>query len=67
MGRRAPARQAGRGAEGLKIWKPFGLRVRDQQDELVAVDDARLDPIWATAAELDWPVLIHVADPVAFF
>ena len=52
---------------GLEIWKPLGLRVRDQRDELVTVDDARLDPIWATAAELDWPVLIHVADPVAFF
>lgn len=59
--------QARRGAEGLKIWKPFGLHVRDHAGQLVAVDDARLDPIWATAAELSWPVLIHVADPVAFF
>jgi predicted TIM-barrel fold metal-dependent hydrolase len=59
--------QAARGAEGLKIWKPLGLQVRDQHGALVAVDDPRLDPIWATAAELDWPVLIHVADPVAFF
>ncbi|GIK66936.1 MAG: hypothetical protein BroJett018_47300 [Chloroflexota bacterium] len=59
--------QARRGAEGLKIWKPFGLHVRDHAGQLVAVDDARLDPIWATAAELGWPVLIHVADPVAFF
>lgn len=59
--------QAARGAQGLKIWKPFGLHVRDQHQTLVAVDDPRLDPIWATAAELGWPVLIHVADPVAFF
>lgn len=59
--------QAARGAQGLKIWKPFGLHVRDHQDQLVAVDDARLDPIWATAGELALPVLIHVADPVAFF
>jgi predicted TIM-barrel fold metal-dependent hydrolase len=59
--------QAARGAEGLKIWKPFGLHVRDQHDRLVPVDDARLDPLWQTAAELDLPVLIHVADPVAFF
>jgi predicted TIM-barrel fold metal-dependent hydrolase len=55
------------GAEGLKIWKPFGLHVRDQQGRLVAVDDARLDPLWATAGELGLPVMIHVADPVAFF
>lgn len=59
--------QAARGAEGLKIWKPLGLHVRDQRGALVAVDDERLDPLWATAGELDLPVLIHVADPVAFF
>lgn len=59
--------QVGRGAEGLKIWKPFGLNVRDQRGELVRIDDNRLDPIWETAAELNLPVLIHVADPVAFF
>jgi predicted TIM-barrel fold metal-dependent hydrolase len=55
------------GAQGLKIWKPFGLHVRDEKDQLVKVDDARLSPIWETAGELGLPVLIHVADPVAFF
>lgn len=55
------------GAEGLKIWKPFGLYVRDQHGTLVPVDDPRLDPLWATAGELGLPVMIHVADPVAFF
>jgi predicted TIM-barrel fold metal-dependent hydrolase len=59
--------QAARGAAGLKIWKPFGLSVRDQHGALVRVDDARLDPLWATAGELRLPVVIHVADPVAFF
>jgi predicted TIM-barrel fold metal-dependent hydrolase len=59
--------QAQRGAQGLKIWKPFGLQVRDHLGALVSVDDARLDPIWDTAAELHLPVMIHVADPVAFF
>jgi len=33
----------------------------------VAVDDPRLAPIWETAAGLNLPVLIHVADPPAFF
>jgi predicted TIM-barrel fold metal-dependent hydrolase len=55
------------GAEGLKIWKPFGLKVKDQHGVLAPVDDPRLDPLWTTAAELDLPVMIHVADPVAFF
>jgi predicted TIM-barrel fold metal-dependent hydrolase len=55
------------GAEGLKIWKGFGLQVRDHRGERVRVDDPRLDPIWQAAGELGLPVLIHVADPVAFF
>ncbi len=59
--------QVARGAEGLKIWKPLGLHVRDQHGALVAVDDPRLDPLWAAAGELGLPVMIHVADPVAFF
>jgi len=55
------------GAQGLKIWKLFGLHVRDDKDELVKVDDPRLSQIWETAGELGLPVLIHAADPVAFF
>ena len=55
------------GAEGVKVWKPFGLQVQDHTGQLVKVDDPRLNPIWQTAGELGLPVLIHVADPVAFF
>jgi len=59
--------QVARGAQGLKIWKDFGLHVKDEHGKLVAVDDERLIPLWETAGELGVPVLIHVADPVAFF
>lgn len=59
--------QKERGAEGLKIWKGLGLHVRDHAGKLVDVDDLRLDPIWETAGELGLPVLIHIADPLAFF
>ncbi|RPI94859.1 MAG: amidohydrolase [Chloroflexi bacterium] len=59
--------QKERGAQGLKIWKLLGLHVRDQNGRLVDVDDERLIPIWETAGELKLPILIHVADPVAFF
>ena len=59
--------QKERGAEGLKVWKGFGLSVCDQRNELVQVDDPRLKPLWDTAADLKLPILIHVADPVAFF
>lgn len=59
--------QAARGAEGLKIWKPFGLHVTDDTGMLARIDDPQLDPIWATAGDLGLPVMIHIADPVAFF
>ena len=59
--------QASLGAQGVKIWKQFGLSVRDADGNLARVDDPRLDPIWQAADELGLPVLIHVADPVAFF
>jgi len=55
------------GAQGLKIWKNLGLKICDPEGNLVPVDDPRLDPVWGTAAELGIPVLIHIADPVAFF
>jgi len=55
------------GARGLKIFKNLGLRVRDASGKLLLPDDERLDPLWAKAGELGVPVLIHVADPVAFF
>lgn len=59
--------QVGWGAQGLKIWKPLGLEVTDQEGRLVPVDDLRLIPLWETAADLNIPVMIHTADPVAFF
>jgi predicted TIM-barrel fold metal-dependent hydrolase len=55
------------GAQGVKIWKPLGLQVTDHQGKRVRVDDIRLSPIWEMAGELNLPVMIHVADPVAFF
>lgn len=59
--------QKERGAAGIKVWKNFGLHVRDQRGELVAIDDERLDPLWQAAGELKLPVAVHIADPVAFF
>ncbi|HJN02929.1 MAG: amidohydrolase family protein [Nitrospinota bacterium] len=56
-----------KGAEGLKIFKSLGLSIKDKSGKIVPVDDPRLDSIWAKAGELGMPVLIHVADPTAFF
>lgn len=55
------------GAAGLKVWKDLGLEVRDELGMLVLPDDWRLHRLFATAGELGLPVLIHTADPVAFF
>lgn len=55
------------GARGLKLFKNLGLRVKDASGKLMLPDDERLAPLWAKAGELGVPVLIHVADPPAFF
>ncbi|MDH5610451.1 MAG: amidohydrolase family protein, partial [Cyclobacteriaceae bacterium] len=51
------------GANGLKIYKSLGLSYTDVSGNRIAVDDPRLDPVWATCGELGIPVLIHSADP----
>jgi predicted TIM-barrel fold metal-dependent hydrolase len=55
------------GARGLKIWKTLGLTLRDADGDLIGLDDIRLSPLWSAAAELNVPVLMHFADPAAFF
>lgn len=56
-----------RGMAGVKIFKSLGLTVKDRTGAVVLIDDPRIDPIWAACARLRIPVLIHSADPVAFF
>ena len=58
---------ARRGAAGLKLWKDLGLHIRDENGSLVMVDDDRLAEMWSAAGALELPVLIHTADPAAFF
>lgn len=55
------------GARGLKIYKSLGLRHKDINGKRLAVDDPRLDAIWATCGKLGVPVLIHTADPKPFW
>ncbi len=54
------------GAQGLKIFKNFGLTLR-RHGERVPVDDPELDPVWAACARLGIPVLIHTGEPAPFF
>ena len=55
------------GAVGLKIFKNLGLQTRKGDGSRLKIDDPDLDPIWQTAARLNIPVIIHVADPAQFF
>lgn len=55
------------GAKGLKFHKWFGLRYRTKDGKLLRIDDARLDPVWEMCAKHNRPVVIHIADPAAFF
>ena len=55
------------GILGLKFFKMFGLRFKNADGSLIKIDDPRWNPIWETCGELKLPVIIHVADPVAFF
>jgi predicted TIM-barrel fold metal-dependent hydrolase len=58
---------AARGARGVKVWKNLGLKVRDANGAMVLPDDPRVIRVLEHAGTLGLPVLIHVADPKAFF
>jgi uncharacterized protein len=69
-GKRAAARleqDVKNGAQGLKIFKNFGMDLKYANGERVHVDDPEFDPVWDKCAELKIPVLIHIAEPSAFF
>lgn len=55
------------GVSGLKIFKMFGLAYRNPDGTLIKIDDPRWDPIWRVCGELSIPIIIHTADPAAFF
>lgn len=61
------ATSAAAGARGVKVWKDLGLEVRDGSGALVTPDDPRVVAVLQAAGDLGLPVLIHTADPVAFF
>src|SRR6202171_2332863 len=55
------------GAQGLKIFKNFGMDLKYASGERVHADDPIFDPVFEKCAELKLPVLIHIAEPSAFF
>jgi len=70
FGKRAAARleeDVKNGAQGLKIFKNFGMDLKYKNGERVKVDDPEFDPVWEMCGRLKIPVLIHTAEPSAFF
>jgi predicted TIM-barrel fold metal-dependent hydrolase len=55
------------GAVGLKIFKNLGMDTYWADGSRVRTDDPRLAPIWDRCGTLGIPVLIHTAEPPAFF
>jgi predicted TIM-barrel fold metal-dependent hydrolase len=55
------------GAQGLKIFKDFGMELHYANGQRVHVDDPAFSPVFEKCADLGIPVLIHVAEPSAFF
>jgi len=55
------------GAQGLKIFKDFGMELHYANGQRVHVDDPVFSPVFEKCADLGIPVLIHVAEPSAFF
>lgn len=55
------------GVRGLKFWKNLSLEIKDDNGLYLRLDDLRLKPIWKNAADYGMPIIIHVADPTAFF
>ena len=55
------------GASGLKLFKRFGLSYKNVDGSLIKIDSLRWNPIWEACGELGLPVIIHTADPAAFF
>lgn len=57
----------GRGISGVKVFKSFGLYLKNPDGTLITIDDERFAPIWEACGELGIPVIMHTADPSAFF
>jgi predicted TIM-barrel fold metal-dependent hydrolase len=55
------------GAIGLKIFKNLGMTTLKTDGSRLHIDDPELDPIWELCARMNVPVLMHTAEPPAFF
>jgi len=52
-----------RGAIAMKIWKNFGMEVKDNKGKYVLPDDPKLQPIFEDLTRQDKTLLTHLAEP----
>jgi uncharacterized protein len=55
------------GAQGLKIFKNFGMDLKDGKGQRIKVDDPRFDKAFQVLAKHNVPCFIHTAEPKPFF
>jgi hypothetical protein len=51
------------GAIAVKIWKTFGMEIKNNKGKYVLPDDSKLTPIYQDIAEHDKTLLAHLAEP----
>jgi hypothetical protein len=51
------------GAIAVKIWKTFGMEIKDSNGKYVLPDDPKLKPIYEDIARHDRTLLAHLAEP----
>ncbi len=55
------------GAKGLKFHKSLGLEFKFKNGKYLLPDDPKMDAIYEMCAKYHRPIVIHTADPAAFF
>ena len=55
------------GAIGFKIFKETGMDTLKKDGTRLKINDPELAPVWETAGRLNIPVIVHTAEPQAFF
>ncbi len=55
------------GAKGLKFHKTLGLEFKFKNGKYLLPDDPKMDAIYEMCAKHHRPIVIHTADPAAFF
>jgi predicted TIM-barrel fold metal-dependent hydrolase len=52
-----------RGAVGVKVWKNIGMVERDDEGNLIFIDDAGFDPVFSHLAATHVPLIAHQGEP----